>query len=249
LSHWAGTDVRQSSLLHQITGYARSGALTLAWQVFHGAELERVDDPAVLALRGRLLKDSARTSGSAPDRRRLYREAGDAYARAGAVDGSTYPLINAASLARLAGDQAEASERAGAVLDRGDDPDETPYYQAATRAEALLLLGRVDEAKAALAEAVARAPRAWEDHASTLRQFRLILAETGGDAEWVDILRPPRCLHFAGHMALAAGAQVLERSIREVLEREQVGFGFGALARAPTSSSPRPCWSAGRSCT
>jgi len=217
-------------IVSAVTGHARSGALSYAWRLFHGAALDTVqDDPAVLSLRGRLLKDSARAAAG-PEQQRLYREAGDTYARAGALDGSTYPLINAATLAFLAGDREAARTRATDVLTRAEDPQETPYYQAATRAEALLLLGRTDEAQVALAEAMARAPRAWEDHASTLRQFALILEEMGEDAGWLERLRPPRSLHFAGHMALAAESEALDRRIRAVLEQERVGFGFGALA-------------------
>ncbi len=219
-----------TSTLEAVTARARSGATAQAWRLFREGGFDGVaDDAAVLCVRGRLLKDEARAAAVEGERRRLYREAGDAYARAGAIDGSTYPLINAATLAFLAGDRGEASARAEAVLAQGDDPDETPYYRAATRAEALLLVGRTGEARAALEVAIARAPRAWEDHASTLRQFRLILAEAGAPAGWADMLRPPSCLHYAGHMALADPDKVA-REVEAVLDEEAPGFGFGALA-------------------
>ncbi len=186
----------------------------------------------MLSVRGRLLKDRAlRSVGN--ERRRLYREASRSYARAAEIGGATYPLINAAALSLLAGQGEQARELARQVLERLDggagEPD-TPYYQEATRAEALLLLGADAEARASLAAAIARAPRAWEDHASTLRQFALILDETGRDKAWLDPMRPPRCLHFAGHMDLAAGAGELADQVRAVLREERVGFGFGALA-------------------
>jgi tetratricopeptide (TPR) repeat protein len=216
--------------LAAVAAYARTGALSHAWRLFRDGGFDRVaDDPAVLAVRGRLLKGEARGAAAEGERRRLYREAGAAYAQAGALQRSTYPLINAATLAFLAGDRDEAAVRAEAVLAQGDDPDETPYYQAATRAEALLLLGRTAEARAALETAVARAPRAWEDHASTLRQFRLILAEAGEPGGWADMLRPPRCLHYAGHMA-PADPDALARDVEALLYEEAPGFGFGALA-------------------
>ena len=110
---------------------------------------------------------------------------------------------------------------------------ETPYYRAATRAEALLLLDREAGARAAFCEAIALAPRAWEDHASTLRQFTLILEAQRRDASWLDPHRPPRSLHFGGHMSFDArvGRRAhLDDRIREVLAEENVGFGFGALA-------------------
>ncbi|MCP4616640.1 MAG: hypothetical protein GY844_09390, partial [Bradyrhizobium sp.] len=46
--------------LISITALARSGAEELAWRLFRSAGLDRIgDDPAVLALHGRLLKDRA----------------------------------------------------------------------------------------------------------------------------------------------------------------------------------------------
>jgi len=110
------------------------------------------------------------------------------------------------------------------------DPDETAYFQAATPAEALLVLGRTEEAKRALAGAIARAPEAWADHASTIRQFELLLAALGQDAGWLDALRPPRPLSFAGHMAVAPGDRRLAGQVAEALAQMRIGFGYGALA-------------------
>jgi tetratricopeptide (TPR) repeat protein len=193
------------------------------------------DDPAALGVKGRLLKDQALTR-SGRERRRYYAEAAAAYRSAATLSGSTYPLINAASLSLLSGDEAQARALAGETLRQvGEDPDEpeTPYYLGATRAEALLLLDREQEARTVFAEAVALAPRAWEDHASTLRQFALILAAQGRDSAWLDSYRPPRSLHFGGHMSFdpkVMRREHLDEKIAAVLEEEKVGFGYGALA-------------------
>lgn len=215
-----------------IIALARSGSLDRARRQFHQAGLEAVtDDPATLSVRGRLLKDEARRAPAA-ERTRLWREAGDAYARAAELSGATYHLINAATLALLAGDRATAEERARLVLgmlDAGDTGPETPYYLAATQAEALLLLGRTDEAKAALTEAVRLAPDAWEDHASTLRQFTLVLDALRQDAEWLAALQPPRSLHFAGPLAVVEDVGLRAR-IDAMLANERIGFAYGALA-------------------
>lgn len=189
------------------------------------------DDPATLSVHGRLLKDEARRAASV-ERARLWREAGDVYARAAALSGTTYHLINAATLTLLAGDRAKAEDRARQVLaklDAGDSGPETPYYLGATRAEALLLLGRMDEARATLEAACRLAPEAWEDHASTLRQFSLILETLDDDASWMGALRPPRSLHFAGHMGVDDDAAVRAR-IDALLAEERIGFAWGALA-------------------
>jgi hypothetical protein len=216
-----------------IIAHARSGALSHAWRLFREAGLEGVtDDPGVLSLRGRLLKDEAlAVEGEA--RRGFYLQAAGAYRAAAQAGGGTYPLINAAALALLAGDPQGARDGAVAVLEALDlaGPDaDTPYYLKATEAEARLLMGEVPAAQAALAEAMARAPQAWEDHASTLRQFALILAEQGADATWLDPLRPPRVLHFAGHTGLAADDHRLADEVRAIVTRERIGFAHGALA-------------------
>ena len=216
--------------LLSIIAHARSGSLDHAWRLFQDAGLERVDDDAaVLSVRGRLLKDRARGADGA-ESKRLFLEAADAYARAARIGGATYPLINAATLSLLAGLRDQAEILARGVLERDDDEQETPYYRTATRAEALLLIGDVARAKTEFAAAIALAPQAYEDHASTLRQFVSILDELGEDKAWLDASRPPRSLHFAGHMALAGASDALGRNIRDTLREERVGFGYGALA-------------------
>lgn len=224
---------RHRPSLFSITAHARSGALDHAWRLFREGGYEAIeDDPEVLTVRGRLLKDRA-LAASGLKRRSLCLAAAAAYAQASELSGGAYPLINAATLSLLADDAGTARARAAELLDRlasGEAEPDTPYWRGATRAEALLVLGCVGEAEAVLAEAMARAPRAWEDHASTLRQFALILAELGEPAAWLDRLRPPRALHFAGHMGVAPDDETLHKAVREVLQAERIGFGFGSLA-------------------
>ncbi|MGZ8284689.1 MAG: tetratricopeptide repeat-containing protein [Allosphingosinicella sp.] len=222
--------------LPAVIALARAGALDQAWKQFEAGGWDRDEsDPTVLALKGRLLKDrGARAQGEM--RRRYYLESAKAYAASADLRHSTYPLINAATLYRLAGDDRRSRQLSTQVLEdteRHPDEPETPYYRAATRAEALLLLDRHDEARAAFAEAIALAPRAWEDHASTLRQFALILAAQGRDSAWLDAHRPPRSLHFGGHMSFdpkVVRREHLDEKIAAVLDEENVGFGYGALA-------------------
>ena len=185
------------------------------------------NDPGALSVIGRLLKDRA-VAAAGKERRELYRESAAAYARAAKIGGATYPLINAASLSLLAGNRAESQKLARRLLARPDDELETPYWRGATRAEAYLLLGETARARTALTEAVARAPQAYEDHASTLRQFGLILDTRKEDKSWLDALRPPRALHFAGNIGLRAAGP--DKRIAELIAKERIGFGYGALA-------------------
>ncbi|MET1113004.1 MAG: tetratricopeptide repeat-containing protein [Allosphingosinicella sp.] len=225
-----------SAPLSLIIAYARAGASAFAWERFAAAGFDRVtDDAAALGVKGRLLKDRALARQGA-ERRRLYAEAAAAYRSAAALNGSTYPLINAATLSLLSREEAQARDTARQVLEQIEqDPEEpeTPYYRVATRAEALLLLGREAEARSSFSEAVALVPQAWEDHASTLRQLALILAEQGRDSAWLDVHRPPRSLHFGGHMSFdpkVVRREHLDEKIAAVLEEERIGFGYGALA-------------------
>lgn len=217
-----------------ISALARAGAVDRAWRLLSEGP-GGGDDPVAIALRARLLKARA-LAALGEERRSLYRQSAAAYRRSAELQPSTYPLINAAALSLLAGDETEAAQLAGEVLrsiEAHPDEPETPYYRIATRAEALLLSDREGEARAAFAEAVALAPRAWEDHASTLRQFALILAAQGRDAGWLDSHRPPRSLHFGGHMSFdpkVMRREHLDEKIAAVLEEENIGFGYGALA-------------------
>lgn len=217
-----------------IIAQARAGALEQAWRLFReGGYESATDDPAALAVKGRLLKDGALLASGAERRLRLI-AAAEAYAAADALGPQPYLLINVATLSFLAGDRNRAVAIAGEVLQRlasGEAIAETPYWLAATRAEALLLRSDVLGADAALGEAIAQDPGGWSDHASTLRQFRLIFAASGLDSSWLDPHRPPRSLHFAGHLGVAEyGVDALRAKIDALLAEERIGFGYGALA-------------------
>ena len=216
-----------------IRGLARAGATQRAWALFEAEGYEaRSRDSDALTLKGRLLKDRARLA-SGPERVRLYGESESAYAQAAALAPATYPLINAATVALLAGKGRRAQALAGktlALLDGGNVQGETPYWIAATRAEALLIMGKTAEARRALAEAMKEAPEAWEDHASTLRQFESLLTEQGEDAAWLDRHRPPASLHFSGILGVAPDDARAAAEIEEAVLAVKPGFGFGALA-------------------
>ena len=226
----------QTDSLLAIIAYARAGALDYAWSQFRAGGFDAMDDdPAALSVKGRLLKDRALLA-SGKERRALLIDSAAAYARADSIDPQPYPLINVATLTFLAGARSGAAKLAREVIERldsGRQLAETPYYIAATRAEALLLLGDVEAADKALGEAIACYEDGWPDHASTLRQLALILEAGGMKSDWLDKHRPPRSLHYAGHLGISADAEA-SRTLREMIdstiERERIGFGYGALA-------------------
>ena len=218
---------------NQILSLARAGNPVRAWERFGSLGLaDANDDVKALTLKGRLLKDLGdRAEGE--EKLRLYREASQAYLAANAINTDTYPLINAATLALLSQDQSEAARLAQQVLDLIEaDPGEgeTPFWREATRAEALLLLGQNSAAQAALADGIAKLPRAFEDHAATIGQFERILAATSGDASWLDHFRPAPAVHFSGLIGLDSTNPDLAQGIAAETKTLAPGFAYGALA-------------------
>ena len=219
--------------LGQILSLARAGNPARAWALFRSSGWDaQKEDLKALTLKGRLLKDQAKLSEGA-ERVRLYGLAAEAYAAAAEVQRDSYPLINAAALALLGGkpERSAALARETLALIDGDPAQgENAYWRAATRAEALLLTGDETEARAALADGIAKLPYAWEDHAATIGQFEQILAEQGKDLAWLDRHRPPPSLYFSGIIGLDEADPTLLQDIEAIIERERPGFGFGALA-------------------
>lgn len=216
-----------------ILALARSGETARAWELFTAAKLHfEMNDPRALTLKGRLLKDRARQETGAK-RTELLIQSATAYEQAAALHPDSYPLINAAAMALFAGDRIRSELLASKVLhliESGTDQGETPYWREATRAEALLLLGRSDDAKVSLSAAIKLAPNAWEDRASTLRQFAQIHADIGSDASWLHALRPPPSLHFSGMLGIAADDRAANEAIRDAVHKLVPGWAFGALA-------------------
>jgi len=222
--------------LPALTALARAGAVGRAWELFGQAGyLERTTDPAALAVKGRLLKGRGRLASGA-EQRALFADAAGAYASAHTLDPAPYLAINAASLNLLAGDAARAAEGARevlALLDAPDTPADTPYFLAATRAEALLILGERAQAEAAMEVAAAHDPDGWANRAATIAQLHEIARAQASDAGWIDRFAPPASLHFAGHMGLASGGAseaALAKDLDALFARHRFGFAWGALA-------------------
>lgn len=231
-----------------ILALARSGATSRAWDAFVAAGLDAAEsDFAALTLKGRLLKDQARLA-IGEERRQLFNQARLAYEQAAELRDESYPLINAAAMALFAGEPERTgvyARKALHLIESGSDAGETPYWGQATRAEALLLLGRWDEARESLSSAIKLAPKAWEDQSSTLRQFALILSETGQANDWLDQFRPPPVLHFNGILGISADDQIAHRAIHDAVLAIAPGFAYGALAAGADIIAAEAALSAG----
>ncbi|MET0377057.1 MAG: tetratricopeptide repeat-containing protein [Rhizorhabdus sp.] len=227
----AGDDLTLSNLA-RIRQVARTGDTLRAWRMFETAGLLASNQPDALSLRGRLLKDRA-LQADGDQRSALFDQAEAAYLQSAGSRRATYPLINAATIAFFNGktDQARLlAEKTLALLDSGSHDPETHYWLGATRAEAELLLGHFDAGKATLEAAIAKTPSAWEDHAATLGQLRLILERAGKPAALLDHLRPPASLHFSGLIGLTHDDQSARAAIGAAFNAIRPGFVFGALA-------------------
>jgi len=76
-------------------------------------------------------------------------------------------------------------------------------------------------------------PLNYAAHASTLKQFMMIATKRGDDLGWLSEFRPPRPLHYAGHIRLnltESEEADMRITISDALQQKDVGFGFGALA-------------------
>jgi tetratricopeptide (TPR) repeat protein len=220
------------ALMHRaVLLLARGGASGEAERQYHAFGLDRVTDHEdIVALGGRLLKDRALAAQGA-QRHSLLQEAIVKYRQAFALNQASYPAINIAMLQALNGEDEAARELAAWVLARLAGSED--YFERATRAEALMILGREEEADRALAEAVAAGGGDLASLASTLRQLENLGAALRRDIGWLDRHRPAPALHYCGHMfAEAGGPQVAElaAALRGEIARQRPAAMFGALA-------------------
>ena len=221
-----------------VLALARSGSTAEAGRRFAELALSSVDSEDVAALGARIQKDVALASSGA-ERLARARDAAGAYWSIRARTGGYFPAINAATLLLVAGEGAGAHALAQDALDLVASSGETGYYAAATEAEAYLLLGDRDSARAALERAGARCQGDFGALATTRRQLRLVCAERGIDPGILAPLAGPGVAHYCGHLISPDGGagrfhnhgepEVAER-IADAVDRRPVGFAYGSLA-------------------
>jgi adenylate cyclase len=220
----------------QVLALARMGDTERAMGLFAAYGLDRSNDAHERAIGARLLKDRALAAPPGAGRQDAILRAHDAYHAIYSDSGDSFPGINAATLALLAGDAAQSQTLAAALLADPAVAAAGDYYMAATRAEALLLLGRTGEVTETLASAAIRGSGDYGGRSSTLRQLNMVAAHLGiGDSERAALLAPlapPRVAHFCGHMfgADAAAEAAIRGALDALLDEEGIGFAYGALA-------------------
>ena len=193
------------------------------------------DDEDALALRGRLHKDRA-LAAAGSERAHQFELASQAYLRAYDVRSGYFPGVNAATTAWAAGDRQAARGLAERVLASPELNPPNSFFAAASRAEALVLLGRPREAGEALATALTLGDVGYGERASAYRQLQWLCAGADVDEADRDLLlrrlRPPPVVTFTGHMFRDDGAAESALAARIASELDGLGstIGYGALA-------------------
>lgn len=216
----------------QALALARMGDTERALALFRAYGLDQSRQPHRRALGARLLKDAALATGKPEDLRAAYQ----AYRTIFDKSRDSYPGINAASLALLAGEADEARTLARRILRLKKVKDPADYYCAATRAEAFVILGDADRAAAALELALTRPGANAGSRAGTLRQLAIVAPKAGMDRSAQErllrLLRPPATFHYTGHMFVpdAEHERRIVAGIEAALKERGGGYAFGAIA-------------------
>ena len=219
----------------QVLALARMGDTERAMELFEAYGLDRSQDPHERAAGARLLKDRAL---AAPAGERLFalERAFEAYHAIYLESGDSFPGINAATLALLAGREDRARELAAALLGDPAVAAAGDYYRAVTKAEALMILGGSKDVAQVLRNKPVRDSRDHGARSGSARQLARIADHLGMNEKarkaLLAPLAPPKTMHFCGHMfaADAAAEAALRAEIDDVLANEDVGFAYGALA-------------------
>jgi len=230
---------RVGSLDFALTEYTRYG---LDKQVNH-SDKRLLED--IISLNGRLLKDLYLTS-SGKVSKDYARQSSEKYEQAFKLTGGYYSAINAASMALMADvPLSMISHRAQDILRLlppfEDVDSETRYFIEATRAEAALLLGHQFQAQRSLKIAIQHDPLNYAAHVTTLKQLDMILEKRGESRDWLTAFRPPKPIHFTGHLFKIGNKAnngefenldytQLRIDISDALQQQNIGFGYGALA-------------------
>lgn len=188
----------------------------------------------VLAARGRLLKEAAFLAPSS-DSKELMLAAARAYEHAHQASRGSFTAINAASLYFMANERARAAELADiATRECGNAPD---YWSIVTKAEAMLLLGKLDDARRGFSKARRAQGCSPGTIATTRKQILRLASSLGMTREAVSSLLPQMgILTYSGHLPPTTGCISEEQfaatreQVLKVISTRSIGMAYGALA-------------------
>lgn len=227
----SGTDSPRLRYL-MVRALAASGDSLGAMHLYEQLDLSASGDVDSLALAGRIWKDEAFDLDGA-ERTAALQRAAAAYDRAWRLSGASFPAINAASLYAMLGERARAAALAGPIAANGASDN---YWDQATLVEALLLLGRGEEALAHARAAHGQGGTRAGDRASTCRQISRLAhngaIEAADAAAIVALLRPPPVGVYCGRMFRAGGVGEANavNAIAAALDAQPLSALIGPLA-------------------
>lgn len=226
-----------------VLALARAGATTQARRYYDEYALGDSDDTEVIALDARLHKDEGLALSGA-EGRDLLRRSIEIYEELHRRTGAPFPAINVATLSLVVGDATRAARHAAELACGLQTPhvagrDEDAFWTLATLIEAKLIVGATEAAQALIEPALEASGRDFSLIATAMRSLLLTTRAKGVDAAWLERLRPPRVIHYCGHIVAPpgqAGRFTADQEARVAGEIERllaagdVGFGFGSLA-------------------
>jgi class 3 adenylate cyclase/tetratricopeptide (TPR) repeat protein len=222
---------------------ARSGATRQALQLYETFHERLPDESRFLSLLARLYKDLCINSKDERSQAQLGLRGRELYMEAYNKNPAYYPLINAATLSLLVGDEASSRQQAEAVLDlcskENDSTGIDGFYLKATQAEACLLLGQVELAKDRLAEAREFCPWDLGNLSTTYQQLKRICKKREIPLDSLEAIRPPTVITYTGQMVHGIGKspgidpadeEAIRIHITALLDQHQVRVAYGSLA-------------------
>jgi class 3 adenylate cyclase len=218
----------------EVLTLARLGDTQRGLRLYDDYRLQEMGGVDALSLKARLLKDEAFAAGPAPNGQKLL-EACRLYAAVYRKTKSSYPAINAATLAKIAGRPRLAAFLARHVVQETAAERRSGYFSLATLAEALAVLGDVAGARDALIRAMQASDADVGARSTTVLQLQRLIAAQGADhgmESLLELIEPPKVAMFCGNI-FVGGAELedgLSAKMREAIAREDVGFAYGALA-------------------
>jgi adenylate cyclase len=179
------------------------------------------------AMDARLLKDLA-FERTGPKRQVLAAQSARRYEAAYAIKGGYFPAINAATMWLIADEPEKSRAMAQSVL--ADTAKENGYWPLASAAEAHLLLGKLPEARKALASAMAFPGADWADKAVTRRQVALLCDKLEIARSSIDAQSRPMVIHYCGDDERSPDdAGSLDQEIDRLTSDQAIVSAFGII--------------------